>query len=301
MLKQSIAPFYLAATLMSFGVCGCGAEPPGQPGRDPRRYWSDPQSIALAEAIGGGNLAEIDKLVAAGADLNAIGKEDVSPLVWAIARQQKSAFRRLLEHGANPAVGYLHYESIVHLAARAEKDSDWLRLLLEHKADPNTPGFPMKKGGHALFDAIGKEQTPLFAATYSLKRENVELLVKAGADVNHGDATGETPLICAAGLNQFDIVYYLLEAGADYRRKERNGLDVCYEIINTTVSPDHELARWREKVIDWLRERGVSFEEAEEQLRDRERRAHGDNAAVFKAILKRWHDEEEARKARRTH
>jgi hypothetical protein len=80
MRKQSIVPFCLAAMFVSCGVFGCGAELPGQPGRNPRRYWSDPKSIALAEAIGGGNLAEIDKLVAAGADLNAVGKEDADAM-----------------------------------------------------------------------------------------------------------------------------------------------------------------------------------------------------------------------------
>ena len=134
------------------------------------------------------------------------------------------------------------------------------------------------------------------------------MLIKAGADINYDSATGETPVVYAASMNWFDTVYYLLEAGADFRKKDRQGCGLCYEIIDSTVDADHELARWREKVIAWLRERAVSFDEAEEMLEGRARKADlaaqngietaQRNAERIRARLKHWHEEQELRNAR---
>ena len=279
--------------LCAAAVVGCGRG--GK--RDPGQYWSDPKSVALAKAIGRGDLAEIDRLVADGADVNSVGKEYASPLAWAIARQQKEAYKRLLAHGADPSVRYREHPSIVHLVAGADKDSDWLRLVLEHGGDPNSPGFPVPPGGDHL-DAIMKEKTPIFDAIESRRKESLDLLIKAGADIDHADATGETPLIYAASLNWFDSVYYLLEAGADYRKKQY-GRDVTYEIIHTSVDPESDLGKWREKVIDWLRQRGVTFDDAVRILEEEAANADAEHAAIFNATLKQWREEEEARSARR--
>src|SRR5205809_270336 len=65
-------------------------------------YFSDPQVIALCRAIEANDLAEIDRLVAAGADVNAQGKGKMTPLLWAYPDNKIERFKRLLDHGANP-------------------------------------------------------------------------------------------------------------------------------------------------------------------------------------------------------
>jgi len=65
--------------------------------------------------------------------------------------------------------------------------------------------------------------------------------------------------MAAAGLGQFDLVYELLERGADYTIQNKNGDDLLDFIVfrAKTMDPKNELTRWMEKVIEWLRKRGV--------------------------------------------
>jgi hypothetical protein len=67
-------------------------------------YFDDPQVIALCKAIEASNLVEIDRLVAAGANVNAQGKDKMTPLLWAYPDSNLQRFKRLLELGADPNV-----------------------------------------------------------------------------------------------------------------------------------------------------------------------------------------------------
>lgn len=257
-------------------------------GENPKRYWSDPRVIALARAIRAGDSRRIAELVAEGADVNARGEDYMSPLVWCAGEDNnKAAFEQLLALGADPSLRYKHFGSVTFFFASSRRDADWLRMCLKHGADPNyvVPGF---------------DQTPIFGAINSRRKENFDVLIEAGADINHQTDVGDTPLLFAAGRNWFDTVYYLLELGADYTLKtihvegldakgrQIGSYDLAYEIIDTTVSPDHELARWREKVIDWLDNRGYSFEEAEKRV-----------AVDSPEAYARWQREQMERKMRR--
>jgi hypothetical protein len=67
-------------------------------------YFTDPKVIALCRAIEANDLAEMDRLVKAGADVNALGKDKMTPLLWAFPDNHLPRFKWLLEHGANPNV-----------------------------------------------------------------------------------------------------------------------------------------------------------------------------------------------------
>jgi ankyrin repeat protein len=108
-----------------------------------------PQSTALVEAAASGNLAEIDSLLAAGADVNAPGllalqppggpsvfglmpvepKLALSPLLAAASRGQAAAVQRLLERGADAKEDHVLYGTALHVAAQAGSP-ETIRLLL---------------------------------------------------------------------------------------------------------------------------------------------------------------------------
>lgn len=67
-----------------------------------RAAFADPQVGALAAAAARGNVAEIDRLVQAGADVNATGKDNVTPLAIALAKRNLAGVTRLLALGADP-------------------------------------------------------------------------------------------------------------------------------------------------------------------------------------------------------
>ena len=125
--------------------------------------FADPKVDALADAAEKGDVKEVDRLVVAGADVNAKSKDGkVTPLFLAVKgqyyeasagpRANKAGIRRLLEHGADPSfcvtfqrltstdarasLGGQASWSVIHLAAESKDDPEWLELLLKHGANP---------------------------------------------------------------------------------------------------------------------------------------------------------------------
>lgn len=147
---------------------------------------------ALAVAAETGDVATIDVLVKEGVDVNSRGRANVTPLLHCLWRKNKAGYAALLHHRADPNVCTRLGSAVVHEAAE-EPDPFWLRLALEHGANPN-----LINTGHPYFP----NQTPLYyaIAAFSLGQggslpmsgriESVRLLIGAGADLNHKDASG---------------------------------------------------------------------------------------------------------------
>ena len=174
----------------------------------------DPQLRTLAKAARKGKLQKIDQLVGEGIDANSVGTRNCSVLFWAM--QNEAGFRRLLELGADPNIVFDDGGSVLHWAARIE-NAELLILALEF-------------GGNSNLYAGGK--TPIFDAI-SLTGDvphSLEVLIRAGANLNALDEYGNTPALQAAGLNRYDIVLILLENGADPSLKNKNGISV-YERV----------------------------------------------------------------------
>jgi hypothetical protein len=109
-------------------------------------YFDDPKVIALCRAIESNDIAEIDRLVAAGADVNAQGKGKMTPLLWAYPDNRLERFKRLLEHGANPNVaiesdfntrgGMRAGDSVTYLACKTSF-LGYFEAVFSHGGDPN--------------------------------------------------------------------------------------------------------------------------------------------------------------------
>ena len=215
-----------------------------------KKYFQDPQVLQLATAAAHGDIGKIDALKTAGVDINSVGYNGVTPLLWALVQGNKAGYEELLKLGANPNHVDDDHEAAIILASEMV-DSDFLRITLAHGGDPN------------LLIPDGSPHTPLIAAIGPGGFENVKLLVKAGADVNYASPVdGTTPATDAAGLNQYDIVYYLLQNGANYAAEvktyqgPKNGL--VWTIENNNIDPNSQLYQWREKVIEFLGSKGLT-------------------------------------------
>jgi ankyrin repeat protein len=110
-------------------------------------YFDDPQVIALCKAIEANDLKEIDRLVAAGADVNAKGKGNMTPLLWAFPDNKLPRFKRLLEHGADPNVILSEHDfnargemkagkSVTHMASTTSFPG-YFEAVFEHGGDVN--------------------------------------------------------------------------------------------------------------------------------------------------------------------
>ncbi|GHU35289.1 hypothetical protein AGMMS50256_30230 [Betaproteobacteria bacterium] len=131
------------------------------------------------DLCGGDDLAAIRAALDAGMDINAVYDEGFTPLIAAIERVGTTG------------------------------KTDTMRFLIERGADVNTDGG----GGKlltALIDGANKNEVDVLAI--------VEILVRAGADVNVVDKQGVPPLMLAAlgkSPKAPELVALLIEAGAD--------------------------------------------------------------------------------------
>jgi hypothetical protein len=210
-------------------------------------FFSDPQVRALAEAAENGSIKEMERLIKKGVDVNGTGSFGVTPLWWAIRTKNKASFSYLLAHGAqpNPKVNTI---TVMEMAAGYE-DSGYLEAVLPYKPDLGRVGTQ-------------NNNTPLETAIRQRQRHNLELLIKAGADLNT-DNLGETPLEIAAADADYDYVYLMLQAGADPAKMftpkiggpQKNSLATF--IGDGLIDPNTEEYEWRERVIAFLKARGI--------------------------------------------
>lgn len=87
------------------------------------------------------------------------------------------------------------------------------------------------------------------------------MLLEAGADINAQTEDGQTPIMYAAVNGQFDVVYDLLERGADYKLGSICG-NALPEMIALRLPRLHLSGQdqvWFERVIEWLAARGVEI------------------------------------------
>jgi len=199
---------------------------------------------ALARASGKGKIKEVAELVRRGADVNSMGKGNCTVLYWAM--RNKAGFKDLLERGADPNVVFDDGGSVMHWAARSD-DLEFLRLALAHGGNPNLVAGQF--GVTPLFETISfygeMGQAPAMS-----------ILIENGANLDAVDSNGDTPMIVAAGLGRFDLVYLMLEAGADASIANENGYTLSDAVNqkNGALIPGSESEVWRSKVASRLRD-----------------------------------------------
>ena len=200
-------------------------------------------AIALARAGARGDAAEIKRQIAAGVDPNTVGKYDITPLWWAVWTQNLRGFKTLLESGANPNVRRPEF-SIMILAAGTE-DARFLELALKHGGDPN-------------FRDVNPVRMPIFESMLMDSTRHRELLLQAGADINAQNEVGDTPMMKAIGTSaDYKFVWECLQRGADYRIKTFNNKTLADSISTCHINPDDDRYLWREKVIEFLKSKGI--------------------------------------------
>ncbi|QMU62446.1 MAG: hypothetical protein GKR92_12350 [Gammaproteobacteria bacterium] len=209
----------------------------------------DPKVRALAKAAGNGDLDTIEKLVDEGVDVNSKGKRKATPIIVAFGNIH--GFRKLLELGADPNVVYDDGTAVMHWAAR-HRDIAFLKAALEHNGDPN------------IVDSFSFKETTLIASIRSDGKfgeyPQTILLLDAGADLDKKDAFGGTAVIKAAILKRYDIVYELLNRGADYTIETDRyvSLSSLMHRDRSSLNKSDKSYVWFTKSENWLNDKGFA-------------------------------------------
>ena len=240
-------------------------------------YFDDPQVIALCHAIEANDLPEIDRLVAAGANVNAKGKGKMTPLLWAYPDNKLARFQKMLEHGADPNVitesdfntcGALQSgTAVTHMACQTSFPG-YFEAVFENGGNPNLVTQSVVERGY----------TPLFLVMTGLAPDmlkQIQVLIDKGADLNyHCDGIESMPAMYAADSGHFNIALLLVKSGANYR-----------------LYPDNQTAKLIHSVVGSAKflahgppQRTADYEELVAWLE-----SHGESAEQARADLERWH------------
>ena len=281
------APALLVAGLMVSSAAGCGYLDllPGRTihqkcGWKAEDYFADPKVIALCKAIEANDLAEMERLVKAGADVNAQGKGKMTPLLWALPDNRLPRFKWLLEHGANPNVviesdfnsrNYITPGDSVTVIACKTSFPGYFDAVFDHGGDPNQPCVQLLGLGNQTYN-----EPPLKAVIGTLGRKpeeklkQVMRLIALGADMNALNPDSTPVMDAVLWPGQFDLALTMLEAGADFRKYMD---DESTRLIHLVVMQEDRLDEYSPEkrvkfleLVKWLEDHGESYDEAKADL-----------------------------------
>lgn len=169
---------------------------------------------SLLDAAAAGDLAAVNRLIAAGADLEQRDGQRRTPLLFAVAGNHVAIAEALLAAGASPN------------AQAANQDTPWLLAGASGRAEIVAAMLPLKPdlslrnryGGNALIPACERAHV-----------ETVRLLLTSGIDVNHVNHLGwtcllEIVILGDGGPRHREVARLVLAAGADPNLADKDGV-----------------------------------------------------------------------------
>ena len=222
----------------------------------------------LHEAIKQGNLAEVERLLAEGADVYARDTYHFTPLHEAAHIGHPEITKLLIDNGADVNAVDIWGATPLYWAAH-EGRTEAAQLLVENGAEVNatdlnglTPLHVAAQRGHkkelellltagANVNAVNSldNSTPLHEAARTSNLEVVKLLIDRGADVNVQDNEGKTPLHWAIDNGHTEIAQLLIENGADINTVNNSGETPLYWAVRRSSI----------KIVELLLERGADL------------------------------------------
>lgn len=168
----------------------------------------------LLEAAGRGDLAAVNRLLAAGADLEQRDGQRQTPLLLAVAGNHVAVAKALLAAGASPN------------AQASNQDTPWLLAGASGRTEIIAAMLPLKPdlsirnryGGNALIPACERAHV-----------ETAKLLLTSGIDVNHVNNLGwtcllEIVILGDGGSRHQQVAKLVLDAGANPNLADKDGV-----------------------------------------------------------------------------
>ena len=194
-----------------------------------------------------------------------------SLLMITISNHQYETCKKLLELNADVNL-YDTYNgtSAIIMASEINDGSGintkFLKLLLKYGANPSDIEIGERKHGNSI------RQTPLISCFQAIPNksqlENIKILLNAGANINYKDEYGNCVLRHALISENMEVVYFLLQNGADFSgvfidRSDFSDHDEKLYIQDVlkelNIPKSSEKYEYKQKIIEFLKSKGVQF------------------------------------------
>jgi ankyrin repeat protein len=274
----------------------------GEPGNNLLQWelksnmYFNPLKYRLQAMAEGRSLIVVQRILGAGANVNARDNNGRSPLHVAIEHQPLGIKANFMKTEAQMGINYWQHQPLAKDKARSDH-IEIIRTLISAGAQPDLPDV---RGRTALHEAVSSRslitakmlitlrvnvnscdvsgQTALYESIHQHDATFLEYLLDAGADVNIRNLDGETPLHqvarCSRASNAFEA---LLDVGVDVNARDYHGRTPLHEACPNNPSTD---------ILQILLAAGADFKALDNQLRTPlHKAAKGSSISAVRAIL----------------
>jgi ankyrin repeat protein len=223
------------------------------------RYGITPLYLAAKN----GDPAVVELLLAAGADANATLPEGETVLMTAARTGNPAVIRALVAHGAQVNAKESWQGQTPLMWAASQNNAAAVRTLIELGADKNDrskllsfPEFKWETSGMVVTVLPRGSWTPLMYAARDGAIDATAALADARADLNAADPDGTTALMLAIINAHFDTAAVLVDRGADPNLTDSTGMAALYAAVDMHTLGPM-LSRPAPKLVDKLDASGL--------------------------------------------
>lgn len=203
---------------------------------------NDYGSTPLTEAATVGNPEVISRLLKAGAQVESANDDGQTALMILSRTSNVEAAQLLLKRGAKVNAREKWREQTPLMWAAAEGQPAMVQLLVKHGADVNARSRVNEWERQVTAEPRQQQRpaggfTPLLYAARRGCAECARILLKAGADKNLTDPERVTPLLLATLNLNFDTAALLVQSGADVNKWDTWGRSPIYAAVDVNTLP----------------------------------------------------------------
>lgn len=194
-------------------------------------------------------------------------------LMLTIKNQQLKPFKTLLQNKVNVNIHNTFDGTSALIEACGSKyyDIDFAQMLIEYGANVNDVERGKRNKGNST------RETPLIAAARTGKLDLVKFLVLKGANINYQNEFGQSALSESIMVNRYEVSYYLLQNGADYKRpifyrpdysvpsekqdpNDKGKPMYLADLLKEDVSDiDTDEYKYKKRIIEFLKGKGIAY------------------------------------------